>query len=299
MDTKILHYFLAVAEHRNFTEAAKHLYITQSALSHLIADLEKELDAKLFIRTTRSVSLTPAGEILQANARNLLNQFDSILGQIHEAESGVFGVLKIGYLTAPFRKILPDMIVRFKQTRPGIKIQYEHQNLSELHESLTHGMIDIAFTMSFDIDTTNGIVWNPLQHDGMCLALRKEHPMNENSQIDFMTLANEPFVILDEPENLSFYNLMLKACASRGFIPKIVKHSPTVESVFMDVEAGFGVAIIPSSIATGYPSDLAFIELVGADTVFTDVIAWRKENLNPCIPLFVQFFNRYYSKIPA
>lgn len=299
MDTTILRYFLAVAEHRNFTEAAKHLYITQSALSHLITNLEKELDAKLFIRTTRSVSLTPAGEILQANARNLLNQFDNLLGQIHEAESGVSGVLKIGYLTAPFRKILPDMIVRFKQTRPKIKIQYAHQNLSELHESLLHGMIDIAFTMSFDIGAANDIAWTPLNQDGMCLALRKEHPMNEASQIDFTALASEPFVMLDEPENLSFHDLTLKVCASRGFIPRIVKRSPTVESVFMDVEAGFGVAIIPSSIAAGYLSDLAFIELDGVDTVFTDVIAWRKENLNPCIPLFVQFFNRYYSKIPA
>lgn len=270
------------------------MYITQSALSHYIADLEKDLGAKLFIRTTRSVSLTPTGEILRANAQNLLDQFDALLEQIREAESGIFGVLKIGYLTAPFRRSLPDTLVQFKQTKPGVKLQYSHQGPDELRESLIHGMIDIAFTMSFDIDTASDIVWSPLRQDGMCLMLRKDHPMCESAQIDFASLANEPFVILDEPESPNFLDLMMKVCASRGFIPRIVKRSPTIESLLMEIGTGAGVTILPSNTAKGYPSDLAFIELDGADTVFADVIAWEKENPNPCIPSFVQFFNQHY-----
>ncbi|MCL2492540.1 MAG: LysR family transcriptional regulator, partial [Clostridiales bacterium] len=88
MDTKSLKFFLAVAEHRNFTKASEQLYITQSALSHHIAELEAELNTKLFLRTTRSVSLTPSGEILYRSAKDLISRFDQIALDIRKADSG-------------------------------------------------------------------------------------------------------------------------------------------------------------------------------------------------------------------
>ncbi|MCL1896745.1 MAG: LysR family transcriptional regulator [Clostridiales bacterium] len=294
MDTKKLRYFLSVAEHRNFTAAAKYLYITQSALSHHIAELEKELGAKLFTRTTRSVSLTAAGEILKANAQDLIARFDMILEQIQGAESGIFGNLRIGYIISPFKKFLPDLLVRFRRDEPGVKLHYAHQNMAELHESLLQGAVDIAFTLSFAVAEERQVAWEPLRQDSMSLAMRKDHPMNGRPGIDYRKLAGEPFVIMDESKTPHIHNLMMKICASHGFVPKIVKRSHSVESVIMDVEAGFGVTIMPTSTMDCFMSDLAFIRIEEPDTVFSDVIAWKKDNPNPCIQLFIRFFNRYY-----
>lgn len=291
MDTRLLRYFLAVAEHKNFTEAAKHLYMTQSALSHQIINLEKELDAKLFIRTTRSVELTSAGLVLQRSAKDLIAQIDQISNQIRKAESGLLGELRIGSITAPFKKLLPDLLLQFQQKFPDIKVDYVHQNVGALYESLEYGRLDIAFTMSFDLLDSSTIVCKPLFLDGISIAARPDHPVCQQSTIDFSTLSHESFVTLSEKESPRWHKLMIKVCANRDFVPNIFRRHHLAESVLLDVEAGLGIAILPTSITRCYTSDLKFIELDGEDTKFHDVLAWKKDNPNPSIPLFLKMFD--------
>jgi len=293
MDTKSLKFFMAVAEHRNFTKAAEQLYITQSALSHNIADLEAELGTKLFHRTTRSVSLTPSGEILYKNAKDLLAGFDRIVSEIRKVDSGTSGELVIGHLLSPFKDFLPAITKYFQTEYPEVKIRLVRKNLRPLTNALINKEIDVLFTMSFDLDSFQVIEWNPLFPDGMSLVMRPDHPMANSETIDYKKLADEPFITLEEQESPVFHSMMIQVCAARGFMPNIVATPPAVDSVLMDIKTGFGIAIMPTSISSYYKHGLTFIELEGDDTKFFEAIAWLKDNDNPTVPLFLSSLNRF------
>jgi len=296
MDTKSLRFFLAVAEHRNFTKAAEQLYITQSALSHNIADLEAELGTKLFHRTTRSVSLTPSGEVLYKNAKDLISRFDRIETEIRKADSGATGELIIGHLLSPFKDFLPEVTKRFQSEYPEIKIRYVRANIAPLTDALIRREVDVIFTMSFEFGILQDVEWRPLFPDGMSLIIPPDHPLADSDTIDYKRLANEKFVTLDERESPRFHSKMIQVCAARGFIPDLVATPPAVDSVLIDVRAGFGIAIVPTSIGTYYKHDLKFIELDGEDTKFFEAIAWRKDNKNPTVPLFLSSLDRFLAE---
>jgi len=293
MDTKSLKFFLAVAEHRNFTKAAEQLYITQSALSHHIAELELELDTKLFSRTTRSVSLTPSGEILYKSAKDLIYRFDQISVEIRKVDSGASGELVIGHLFSPFRDFLPELTRYFQREYPDIKIRFMRQNMGPLFETFSRKEIDIMFTMSFDIENVPGIEWQPLFPDSMSLVVRPDHPLADAEAIDYKLLADERFVSLEEQESPRFYPLMMQACAARGFVPNIVITPSTVEGVLMNVKAGLGISIIPTNIGPDFMHDLKFIELEGDDTKFFEAVVWRKDNKNPTVKLFLSSLEKF------
>ncbi|MCL1895449.1 MAG: LysR family transcriptional regulator [Clostridiales bacterium] len=296
MDTKSLRFFLAVAEHRNFTKAAEQLYSTQSTLSHNIAELEAELDTKLFHRTTRSVSLTPSGEVLYKNAKDLIARFERIETEIRKADSGTSGEIIIGHLLSPFKDFLPAMKKHFQAEYPDIKVRFVRKNLAPLTEALIRREIDVLFTMSFGIDSLPDIQWKPLFPDGMSLALYPDHPLAGAESIDYPELGKEDFVTLEEGESPIFHSMMLRVCAARGFIPNIVATPPAVDSVLMDVRAGFGIAIVPTNLGKYYKHDLEFIELEGEDTKFYEAAAWRKDNSNPTVPLFLSSIDRFLEK---
>src|SRR5687768_209756 len=101
MDIRPLRYFISVAEHLNFTEAAKQLYVAQPAVSQQIAFLEKKLGVKLFHRNKHSVQLTNAGSIFLKDAIQLLKKLDESIENARQAEAGLIGTLNIGLLSAP------------------------------------------------------------------------------------------------------------------------------------------------------------------------------------------------------
>ncbi len=91
MNTEQLRYFVSVARYRNFTETAREFYVTQPAVTHQISALEREVGARLFLRTTRNVSLTRAGELFLEDAKRILDQEERALGRLRQLESSGAG----------------------------------------------------------------------------------------------------------------------------------------------------------------------------------------------------------------
>ena len=114
MNTEQLRYFLSVARHRNFTEAAREFYITQPAITHQISALERELGARLFLRTTRSVSLTRAGELFLEDAKAMLDQETRALDRLRQMEASEQMELTIGYLNSATRHFLPRLVSDYR-----------------------------------------------------------------------------------------------------------------------------------------------------------------------------------------
>ena len=115
MEIRQLRYFISVAEHLNFTEAAKQLFVAQPAVSQQIKSLEKEIGIKLFVRDKHSVQLTPAGKVFLNDAIEMLNRFEDVIKKARKAEIGEVGELSIGFLNAPVKNFLPGLVKDFRR----------------------------------------------------------------------------------------------------------------------------------------------------------------------------------------
>ena len=158
MHIKQLRYFIVVAEHLNFTKAAKILYVSQPALSQQIADLEKLLKVKLFARNHHSVSLTPAGVIFLQEAYDIVTKSEQAIQKVQIKDaSAITGTITIGYLGQYENKILPDLVRIFRQNCPLMNIKLFYVAIANLYHGLENGEIDIGFCLSFGSKQPNGL----------------------------------------------------------------------------------------------------------------------------------------------
>ncbi|MBP2656357.1 MAG: hdfR 3 [Firmicutes bacterium] len=288
MDIRQLRFFLAVAEHLNFTEAAKHLYVAQPAVSQQIADLENQIGVKLFIRDKRSVQLTAAGKVLFEESRALIEKTEEILEKTRKAAAGLVGTLKIGFLASAVKNHLPHTVKLFRAKYPDVSLELKQYTMGPLHEALEHGTLDIGFTMSFDLQNETDLVWRTLYSDVVSIVLRDDHPLAAEPQVSFSDLAKEPFVLLSPEQSPRYYDFINRLCLKRGFLPNIVNFANLMETVLILVENGIGVSIVPRHTTVYNVPNLRFQDVDGEDAQIEVVVAWKKVASNPAVPLFLR-----------
>lgn len=153
MELRQLNYFVKVAETLNFSEAAKALCVTQSTLSQQVRQLEDELGVSLFVRTSRSVSLTEAGSELLPRALDTLHEASACVQRINDLNNMQVGELNIG-VTYSFSPILTETLVTFMKLYPKIKLNVYYKPMNELMEMLRERVVDfvLAFRPSQPVD---------------------------------------------------------------------------------------------------------------------------------------------------
>lgn len=287
MDIRQLRYFIAVAEHLSFTEAANRLFVVQSAVSQQIAELEKRLEVKLFERTKRSVQLTSAGRVFLREATLLLQKSEEAIELARQAESGVLGSLNIGFLGLSLKQYLPRLIRQFRLDYPQITLKVNRFSHGLLNESLGNGELDLAFTSSFGLQSIPDLEWKSVYSDSSTIVIHQDHPLASRSKVNLAELAHEPFIALNRQDSPQAYDRLLQLCANNGFSPNIVSQTGFIDTVLLLVEAGMGIAIMPRGIQSYASPELRFLEIEGYDSQFDLVVAWKKTNPNPSIPFFL------------
>lgn len=288
MEIRQLRYFISVAEHLNFTEAAKQLFVAQPAVSQQIKSLEKEIGIKLFVRDKHSVQLTPAGKVFLNEAIEMLNRSEEAIKKARKAEIGEVGELNIGFLNAPVKSFLPSLVMEFRRKYPHIQISLNHYQTGQIVEKLRNAEVDIAFTMSFGPQDIADWEYKTLFSQPYCVFMNQEHPLAKKDRISIYDLADEPFVMLDRKESPQGYDHLFTLFANHGFLPNITIQTERIETVLTIVEAGLGIAVLPKHLLVyGNPS-LRYMEIEEWNHTVDIVVAWKKINPNPSIPLFLK-----------
>jgi DNA-binding transcriptional LysR family regulator len=289
MDIRQLRYFITVAEYLNFTKAANQLYVAQSAISHQIADLEDQLGVKLFIRNKRSVQLTPAGSVFLKEAIEIVEKTSGAIERAKQTEAGVIGSLAIGFLSVHVRSFLPNVIKTFRELHPKVKLQLDHFPTKMLKESLELGELDLAFTLPSGLDRIDEIEIQSVASEKYCIVMHKNHHLSNQQRIHLRDLATEPFIIHNRHDSpVGSYDFIIHLCEQNGLTPRIVSQPRFVDSVPVLVESEIGISILPKSFEALSSPSLRFIEIDGLDdNHFELVVAWKKNNLNPSIALFL------------
>lgn len=163
MTMEQLHYFLSVARHRNFTEAAEEFYLTQPAITHQISTLEQELGIKLLHRTTRSVSLTRAGELFLEDAKRMLDLEERVRERMRQVEHSSTPVLEVGYLNSPSRHFLPQLVRRFQEQYPQARVKLCWRDADSLRKDCEQGAYDVAVSVLQDLQDIGGYHYGKIQ----------------------------------------------------------------------------------------------------------------------------------------
>lgn len=289
MDISFLHSFIVTAHRLNFTEAAKHLFIAQSVLSRQIAVLEKELGVQLFIRSNRTVRLTPAGLVLLQEVEPLMTKINEVFDKSREADSGMRGILRIGCFGVE-HSILPLIIKRFTALYPNINLDFRLFPIAEMEDALKRGEFDIGFTGFLGNELKSNYMHHVVRRDRLVFLLPPNHPYAQRQCLEISDMKHENFILIGKKRYPQLSEWFYKHCEQAGFTPNVVCKSATFDTMFWQVQAGIGVSIMggdPVLLRMMRPG-IHFIFMCGDDAYGNIAIIWNKGNPNPGIPLFVE-----------
>ncbi|MBP2643032.1 MAG: hdfR 3 [Firmicutes bacterium] len=288
--------FTLLAQHLNFTETAKHLFLTQSVLTRHIAALEQELGMPLFIRNKRFVQLTENGRLLLEEARLLIQTHEEVIKKIRLHASGHIGQIRIGYLSAASQQFLVPFSTYFNSNYPGVELHlYAYEYIPTLMTALQRNEIDICITLSLATSETSSLNWKTVYQDSTAAVMHTSHPLAGEASIDAKILADQPFVLLSRKTTPQGFNQSLRICKTRGFTPNIISEIPNTLSLLLNMEMDVGVTFLPRHTKIFASPLVRYVNLIGEDCLFDVVFAWKKSNSNPVVTTFLNQFEEYKS----
>jgi DNA-binding transcriptional LysR family regulator len=286
MELRHLRYFLALAEELSFTRAAERLHISQPPLSLQIRQLEQEVGARLFARTSRRVELTSAGQAFLIDARAILERVDASIGRAAVIESGLAGRIDIGLSGAHFFGPLPKLIASYSRAYADVSILLQELKPTMQLEALRERDIDLSISRTpvNDIVLKSTRLWT----DPIVVAVPRGHKLGQCKRLALGDLRDESFVML-RPYDSAYAQHIRDCCVQAGFAPRVVHHVSQVAAVLSLVAAGMGVALIPQSVTHIYFNAITYISLA-SDAPHSEVYAVQRQDDSAIITnAFVQF----------
>jgi DNA-binding transcriptional LysR family regulator len=275
--------FIAVAEELHFGRAAERLHMTQPPLSRQIQQLEAELGVQLIDRTTRTVTLTPAGVAFLPDARRILQLAEGAAQTVKRVPAGDLGTVVIGFTAASAHAVLPPLLEATRERLPDVKL--------DLREMVTAAQIEGLVTGELDLGLARpplkrpGLVSRPLLHEQLVAALPADHPLASlGRQLTLNDLDGQDVVMYSPVQARYFNELLISTFTIAGATPRYVQTVTQVHTMLVLVRSGIGIALVPASAATLHPEGVAF-RSIGAfreRPVELDAV-WRSDSTNPAL----------------
>lgn len=247
MDLRHLKYFLAVAETRNFTQAAASCYVAQSALSQQIARLEKDVGAQLFSRTSRSVRLTAAGELLEPLARRILADVDTAKAAL-DALSGLRrGRLRLGLVQTRASSVdLVEVMADYHARYPGIDFHVTNAPSVEMAAAVLAGDLDIAIVGLGPRQIPDGLDHQVLAADPLVLIVPADHALADREAVDLADLP-ESHQLIQFTRGSGLRRQVEAAFARAGVEPGQHFQVGQIQDMIRLAARGIGVTVVPRS----------------------------------------------------
>jgi DNA-binding transcriptional LysR family regulator len=296
MELRHLRYFQAVADFGSLTAAAQRLHVSQSAVSEQMADLESELGVTLFDRTGRSIRVTPQGRVFLEEARKTLEAAQRAVDVTQLAQQGEFGRLTIGFFLWGAGGFFPRIIREFRRRRPGTRLSLIDMHTTEQPLALEEGRIDVGLTRPLEPPFTRTLKSELIYRDPIVVAVPPDHRF-AGRRVPVRQLADEPLVLCDRRANSLLYDNVLALCAAEGFSPRIVNTSPTWSGVLTLVEAGEGVALVPSGVRHLRATGPVFSELSPNSLSLGLAVVWNPANMGPAVEDFLTLLREQRPRI--
>ncbi len=278
-----LRYFLAVAERRSFSRAALDLHLSQSAISEAVRKLERELGVTLLVRSSRSVSLTPAGEALVHEAHEAVARFDAALERARQAQAGTAGRLRIGFEAAGAGASAPARARCFAARFPDVRVEARRFDWGGEAAALREGECDVAFVWL--PNDTSGLRLQPVAEEPRFAGLKLGHPLAERESLAVDELNAEPIMWTRRAPRF-WVDWWAVNPRPDGSEPTWGPENDNVEEMLDGVAAGAGYCIAPRSMTEFYGRpDIAWVPLRDVEPLRI-ALAWRAGETAPLVAAF-------------
>lgn len=262
IETRLLRQFIAVAEELNFRRAAERLHMAQPPLSQAILRLEDMLAYPVFERSNRKVSLTPAGTAFLATARQVLVSLEDGVAAARRVAQGIEGHVRLGFIhITPYAHVLAALRA-FRADSPAVQFTLREASTQQQVEWLERGEIDIALLRAPG-RSTPGLRFERLSGEDILVALPTGHRCAGQAKVDLAQLAQDDFVASPRELGQGFHDQLASLCLHAGFVPRVVQQARRLQTVLGLVAAGFGVALLPASLAASMPAGVVMLSLHG------------------------------------
>lgn len=276
MELRQLRYFMAVADELHFGRAAQRLHMSQPPLSVQVGRLEREVGMALFERSTRRVTLTPAGKHLQERARRILDEVDAVRAEMRDYVDGIAGELTAGFVSSANYTVLPEVVRLFRSRRANVTLTLVPLTSGEQFDRLRDGTIDVGIVRD---EMPSASASGPLLEtevvfeERLVACLPIAHPLAARTEVTAAEIIDVPMIAYPRTLMPGYVDRVTAALASAGtmHVAEEVVHQETALGF---VAAGVGMSILPESVRQLVPPSIAVVPLAGSPT--TRLLAARQ-----------------------
>jgi DNA-binding transcriptional LysR family regulator len=286
MKLHFLRYFVVLAEELHFGRAASKLAITQPPLSSAIKALEEELDVQLFIRDSKHVELTQAGEAFLAEARQILEQVTRASKVAKTVARGMRGRLEVGVTGSLLYRGVPEIVKQFNQEMPDVDVVLKEMSSSEQLNELLRGQIHVGFVNAVTVPPQLESV--SMRHDEFVLCLPNDDPRAQAECADLKLFADEQFVMFSRDVAPANYDNVIAIFSKAGIHPKTVHAARQWLTIVAMVAKGLGVSLVPRSLAHSRVDGVKFLKLLGEQVVAPAALTWNPAHHFPIMQRFIE-----------
>ena len=290
IELRHLRYFVAVAEELHFGRAAERLHLSQPPLSQQIRRLEEILGYALFVRTSRSVKLTGAGETYLERARRTLSTVQRDIEETRSIGRGEVGSLHLGFVGSAMLTTLPAIFSAYRRTYPRVHLHLHESFTSHVVEGLENGTLDAGILR--DGDANESLIITTLFSEPYVAVLPKTHACARQKSISPGVLRDEPFVYYPRSAGARAFEKPLTLFEEHGFRPQIVQEASHWLTILRLVGAGLGVSVAPACVQRVASSEVVCLPLRGAKVMSHIEFARVTGDARPLGDRFAQIAHR-------
>ena len=295
MDFHHLKYFTEVAHRKSFSKAARHLHISQSAISRTIKALEDELGVVLFLRNAKAVELTDAGAIFLNHAKRSVFIFEHLKNDFENEFKLEQGSIHIGLPPITDAQVFAHLLGAFKRMYPQIDIELYEYGSKKVEIAVQEGLTDLGIICTEPKKDYESFF---LLEDPVCVLLPKDHPLADANEIPLADLSGDGFVLYRDDFNL--HDEIIAKCKAADFAPKIVFETSQRELMIQTVSAGLGIALLPKRLCPENDPNVSVHVLAGWPIIHRLYVIWRKGHyLSHAAKLWLEFAQDHIQKVAA
>lgn len=284
-----LSYFIAIVENDTFFDAACEMNISQSSLSKQIMKLEKELDLTLFDRTTRSATLTQAGEFFYNESKQLIEHYKLTLENIQIFKSLHENKLHIAVLPIQTQYNLNALFNSFRKENPDIELQITEVEDDRLIEGISKNEYDLIIARETMFDKSQFTTYQ-LAKDELIAAISSEHKLSQRDKLTFDDIKNENFILMNP--YTSIYQLCINKLKENNIDANIIRTART-ESIIGSVAINEGISLLPkSNFEVFHQKNINTISLEPQIALSVVLAKHKKTESNIAIKEFIKFVDK-------
>lgn len=282
--------FIVLSEELSFRKTADRLRLDQSALTRRIQKLEYLIGAKLLERTTKDVSLTPAGQAFARRIKPVIDDYRSAIHSTQRLSNGTTGSIRIAYMAFAAYHLMPEAVTTFNQQYPDVEVTLQFMSTEQQKKAFAMKQLDVGFM--YGNYSHSNYHCQTLLEEKLCLVAPKSHPLIQQTRIQASDLVGQRLV-LGTPDMWREYRDKIKALyKSQGIEMKVGIEVSNTLALIGFVASGFGVTIYPQSLTKTLRHENVTAKPIDNEHFISETtLVYPRNHNNPVVDRLVDYFN--------